>query len=104
MRPILLDVRTPQEYAEGHLPGALLVPTRVPPDTDWTSVTNDLHTIMGGKFFETPVHVYCKKGIRSGHVVNILRQMGFYNATSLGGIEEGTLKSELDRGIRKLVQ
>ena len=73
----LIDVRTKEEYSQGHLGGAALIPV--------DEIKNRLTEIPKDK----PVIVYCKSGARSMQAANILVSNGFktvYNMT--GGIEE----------------
>lgn len=62
--PLLLDVRTPEEYAAGHLPGALLIP----------------HDQLASRLSEIdrdrPVLVYCRSGRRAGVAEKILNAEG----------------------------
>jgi rhodanese-related sulfurtransferase len=69
----LLDVRSPDEYAHGHLPGAVNIPVQEldrrlaevgPPDRELV--------------------VYCRSGHRSGRAAEILRQHGFTKVHNLG--------------------
>lgn len=73
---LVLDVRTPQEVATGHLPGALLVP----------------HTELRGRLAEVreaaagrPVRVLCASGVRSAIAHRVLAQAGFDSASLSGG-------------------
>lgn len=63
--PQLLDVRTPQEYGEGHIPGAVLVP----------------HDALAGQLDRLdrsrPVVVYCRSGRRADIAEALLRAQGF---------------------------
>jgi len=73
----LIDVRTKEEYLQGHIEGANLIPV--------DEIKNRLNEIPEDK----PVIVYCKSGTRSMQAANILISNGFiavYNMT--GGIEE----------------
>jgi rhodanese-related sulfurtransferase len=78
---VLVDVRTPEEYAAGHLFGALSVPLaelRENPGT-WTS---RLPT-------EVPLVIYCQLGARSLQAARILLDAGFGNVFDLtGGLDE----------------
>jgi phage shock protein E len=62
----LLDVRTPQEYAEGHPPGAVNVPYEV---------VGQRAAELGGP--ETPIVVYCRSGRRSAIAVEALKGLGY---------------------------
>ena len=80
---VLLDVRTQQEYREGHLPGSRNIPL---PRIDETldAVENQ----------ETPILVYCYSGARSGLAAAELREMGYTNVMNLGGIAAYTGRIE----------
>lgn len=64
---LILDVRTAEEYAEGHIEGALNM------DFHSTSFTSDLDTLDKS----VPVYVYCHGGGRSGQTKNMLAEKGF---------------------------
>ena len=68
---VLLDVRSTEEYHEGHLEGSLNIPI------------NRLPTISLPK--ETPIFVYCLIGARSKRAADFLNKIG-YTATNIGGI------------------
>jgi len=72
---VLLDVRTPQEYAQGHIPGSKNVPLqglgRV------RSVAQDENT---------PLFAYCYSGARSRQAASILQSMGYTSVINIGGI------------------
>jgi rhodanese-related sulfurtransferase len=70
---ILLDVRSPHEYATGHLPGAINIPH--------TTLRDHLHQLPTG----TPIRVYCASGFRSYLAHRILHQHGWHHVTSLSG-------------------
>ncbi len=73
--PVLLDARTPAEYAVSHLPGA----RRVDPD----ATADDLQSMLGRS--EPPVVVYCSVGVRSAGVVERLREAGVSDVHNLEG-------------------
>lgn len=68
---VLLDVRSTEEYHEGHLEGSLNIPI------------NRLPTISLPK--ETPIFVYCLSGARSKRAADFLNKIG-YTATNIGSI------------------
>ena len=72
--PVLLDVRTPEEWSVSHLPGA----RRVEPNASVESVAGDLPK-------ETPIVTYCAVGYRSGEMADRLRAAGFINVRNLEG-------------------
>lgn len=72
---VLLDVRTPEEYREGHIPGSKNVPLQSLDKV--TSFVNNQ---------DTPVFVYCHSGARSAQAVSVLGGMGYTNIKNIGGI------------------
>lgn len=72
---VLLDVRQPDEYEKGHVPGARSVPLQKLRDFS-LEVTDR----------ETPLFVYCLSGGRSARAVRALRGVGYTDVTDLGGI------------------
>jgi thioredoxin 1 len=72
---ILVDVRTPEEYAEGHINGALNINWNDPAFMD------EMAKLDKNK----PVFVYCKSGGRSGQAAEALKGMGFKEIYDLEG-------------------
>jgi rhodanese-related sulfurtransferase len=70
----LLDVRTPEEFAGGHVEGARNVPV--------DELTAGLASVPRGR----PVVVYCASGMRSARAAAELARAGF-DARDLGGID-----------------
>ena len=77
---VLIDVRSPQEYRMGHIPGSRNVPLET------------VHSLPEEK--DTPFYVYCKGGSRSRRAAHILKTQGFLHVTNLGGIRSWTGKIE----------
>jgi rhodanese-related sulfurtransferase len=75
----LVDVRTVEEYADGHLEGALNI--------DYFSAT--FSEDIGKLGFETPVLVYCRSGNRSGKSMKIMYDLGFTEVKNLIGGYKG---------------
>ncbi len=80
---VLLDVRTPQEYKEGHIPGSKNIPLASLAQTGAVTFQKD-----------TPLFVYCYSGGRSRQAADILKSMGYTNVKNLGGIASYTGKVE----------
>lgn len=85
---MILDVRTPEEYAEDRLPEAVLLPL-----DELMAQSEAAHEILsramtrqGGK--AAPLYVHCASGGRAGMACMLLKQMGFERVENLGGIEE----------------
>jgi adenylyltransferase/sulfurtransferase len=75
----LIDVREPWEWAMSRIPGAILIPMG-----EIAGRTSELDP-------NRPLVIHCAGGVRSGKVVEALRQAGFENAVNLaGGIIEWT--------------
>ena len=71
-RPLLLDVRTPEEYAAGHLPDAVNIPV------------DELRSELSRLPRDRPIAAYCQIGQRGYLATRILLQAGFA-ASNLGG-------------------
>jgi NADPH-dependent 2,4-dienoyl-CoA reductase/sulfur reductase-like enzyme/rhodanese-related sulfurtransferase len=71
--PVLLDVRTPREFASGHLAGALNIPH--------TQLRDRIDEVPPGR----PVLVYCASGFRSYLALRVLQQRGWEDVRSLSG-------------------
>jgi rhodanese-related sulfurtransferase len=71
-RPFLVDVRTPQEYVGGHIPGALNIPV------------DDLRSRLAELPRDREIAVYCQVGQRGYLATRILLQAGF-SAVNIGG-------------------
>ena len=69
----LLDVRQPGEYAQGHLPGAVLIPL------------GELMNRLGEIRRDRKTIVYCRSGNRSGSAVNLLAGQGIENVFNMTG-------------------
>ena len=81
---VLLDVRSAQEYREGHIPGSINLPLQRLEDAE--EVLEDV---------DAPVYVYCRSGNRSRQAVAMLRQLGYSGARNIGGIV--SYSGELER-------
>ena len=72
---VTLDVRTPAEFAEGHIEGARLI--------DFQSGNFESEIAELDK--EATYAVYCRSGNRSGQAVAIMHDAGFHNVYNLNG-------------------
>ena len=74
---VVLDLRTPEEYSEGHLPNAVNIDYLDPSFTDKIRELNKKKKYM----------VYCRSGKRSTQAMEIMKQQNFKNVTNmLGGM------------------
>lgn len=81
----IIDVRTPEEYAAGHLPGALNIP--------YDEVEKRVGELKAGR--DKPVVVYCRTGRRSRMAGDTLKSLGFTAVLHL----EGDLPGWQERGF-----
>ena len=75
---IILDVRTADEYAGGHLDGAQLL--------DFNG--GDVAAAIPSLDPDAEYLVYCRSGNRSGQAIALMEQAGFSNLTNLGSLEQ----------------
>lgn len=73
---ILIDVRTPSEFDEGHIEGAILLPL----DT----LSSNAEKVLKDK--RAIIIVYCRSGNRSATAVDLLYDLGYANLYDMGGI------------------
>ena len=73
---IILDVRTPEEYKEGHIPNAVNV--------DVETIGNDLPSELPD--LDQLIMVYCRSGNRSKQASEKLVNLGYTNIVEFGGI------------------
>ena len=83
---VLLDVRTPEEYAQGHIPDSINIPL--------SQINDDVPCAIKDK--NTPLFVYCRSGARSSQAASQLKRMGYISVVNIGGILDYT--GEIERG------
>lgn len=76
--PIIIDTRTPAEFAEGHLAGARLI------DFNGGEVPGALPALDP----HAEYLLYCRSGNRSGQAAALMVAVGFTSATNLGSLDE----------------
>ena len=72
----LVDVRSPEEHAQGTLPGSVNVPLHI--------LQQAHHQLDKSK----PVIVYCASGGRSEQAKSVLQSLGFENVHNLGSLRK----------------
>lgn len=72
---VLLDVRTVDEYSQGHIDGSLNIPLQ-----NIHAVKNNIPDL------DKPIYVHCLSGVRSAQATSVLKSMGYTNVTDIGGI------------------
>ena len=73
---IILDTREQDEFDEGHIPGAILIP--------YTEIENKAEEMMPDK--DKLILVYCRSGRRSKIAAESLAKLGYTNVKEFGGI------------------
>lgn len=82
---IILDVRRPDEYAEGHIPGAINVPNEEIGTAEIAELPDKSQLIL----------VYCRSGRRSKEASEKLVKLGYTNIVEFGGILD--FKGEIEK-------
>ena len=72
---VVLDVRTPEEFAAGHIDGAVMIDFQSPTFAADVAELDE----------EAPVFVYCRSGNRSAQAVAAMVGLGFTDITELDG-------------------
>jgi phage shock protein E len=74
----LIDVRTPEEYASGHITGSMNIDIKNPAFEDNVAMLDKTKQYA----------VYCASGVRSGKAADLMRKAGFTSVyTLIGGIK-----------------
>ena len=73
---VLLDVREKEEYDEGHIPGAILIPHE--------EISERAEEVIINK--DVQILVYCRSGRRSKIAAEALLELGYTNIKEFGGI------------------
>jgi rhodanese-related sulfurtransferase len=83
---VILDVRSPREFATGHIPGAVLLPDYEIAERAAEELPNLYAIIL----------VYCQSGRRSRAATDLLVSMGYENVYDFGGINSWPYEINLD--------
>jgi phage shock protein E len=81
---VVIDVRTPEEFADGHLQGAQLLPV--------DRIAQDIAARVPDK--HTPIQLYCRSGRRSAQALDTLKALGYTRLQNLGGLEDASHSSQ----------
>jgi rhodanese-related sulfurtransferase len=73
---VILDVRTEEEFSQGHIPGAILIPDYEISEKAESVLTDKNQTIL----------VYCRSGRRSKLAAQALADLGYTDIREFGGI------------------
>jgi len=85
--PLIIDVRTVQEWDKGHLEGAILIPH--------DQIAERIGTIVKDK--SKTIYVYCRTGRRTKIAKDALEKLGYKDIVDLGPLEDAakTLKRKI---------
>jgi len=73
---VILDVRTREEFDQGHIPGAILIPD--------TQIKAKAEELLADK--NQLILIYCRSGRRSKLAAQMLAELGYTNIKEFGGI------------------
>ena len=76
---VVLDVREPHEFENGHIPGAVLLPLGTIAEDTAAAVIPES---------DTTVLIYCRSGNRSKQAASALYELGYTNLYEFGGIND----------------
>ena len=76
--PLWIDVRTPAEYAAGHVRGAANIPVG--------QIDRRIGSLIDDK--TASIWLYCTSGGRSARAKRVLEGMGYSNVRNIGGLRE----------------
>lgn len=87
--PIILDLRTLEEYNVSHQPRAIHIdiPSTSLTNTDISNLRGRLWHVVSRNNRTTPIRVYCLDGMKAKIVKNIILGWRFSNVTSIGEVE-----------------
>jgi rhodanese-related sulfurtransferase len=80
---VIIDVRTPEEFAAGHLDGAMLIDIKNP------SFDAEIARLDAAASYI----VYCRSGNRSAQAADRMREIGIENITDLGSLENASAQT-----------
>lgn len=75
---IWIDVRTAEEFNQGHVNGSINIP--------YESIGHEINGIT--RDVDADIRVYCRSGHRSGVAKNTLNGLGYQNVINEGGYED----------------
>lgn len=84
----LVDVRTVEEYREGHIPNSINIELQ-------DIFVDDSVIAENIQDKSAPIYLYCHSGNRSGQAEMIFKYYGYVNAKNIGGIEDYMGKLEM---------
>lgn len=87
----LIDVRTPAEYASGHLDGAINI--------EYQQIV--AKAVALGIHKDEPVRLYCRSGRRAALAQTALQQQGYQQVEDLGSLEQASARLQRSASMAK---
>lgn len=82
---VLIDVRSADEYASGHLRGAVNIPH--------DRIAEEIGAVAADK--TARIILYCRSGRRADTALNALKAIGYENVSNYGGLEDAQMRLNL---------
>lgn len=82
---LVIDVRTEQEWREGHLEGALLIPH--------DRIEQEIAAVAPDK--KTRLYLYCRSGRRTALAIDVLKKAGYVDLVNLRTLENAARELNL---------
>ena len=82
---VLIDVRSAEEYASGHLRGAVNIPH--------DRIADEIGSVAADK--SARIILYCRSGRRADTALNTLKAIGYENVSNYGGLEDAQMRLNL---------
>jgi len=82
---VLIDVRSADEFASGHLQGAVNIPH--------DRITDEIGSVAADK--SARIILYCRSGRRADTALNALKAAGYENVSNYGGLEDAQMRLNL---------
>lgn len=79
-KSMILDVRTPEEYAKGHLENAVNIPH--------TEMESKIGEMVPAK--DTVIILYCRTGNRTAKSAKVLNKLGYLNIRDMGSMQNAS--------------
>jgi len=80
---VWIDVRSPEEYADGHVAQAVNIP--------YTEIGTRIAEVTEDK--DAQIYLYCRSGRRAGIALDTLNEMGYVNVVNLDSLENARAKA-----------
>ncbi|WP_075726172.1 rhodanese-like domain-containing protein [Corynebacterium aquilae] len=84
-KPIVIDVRTPGEFADGHLEGARNI------DFNGANFTSEIETLDRDASYV----LYCRSGNRAGQALKKMEDMGFADVSNAGSVKQASQQLDI---------